>query len=66
MSSINLSYSKEFQILLTSSKMACSDKMHSQTVFQRITWNSDKCPRPRKDILQMYLHITGWLPTLLM
>ena len=49
--SINLSYSKEFETLLTSSKMACSDMItYNQTVFQQITWNSDKGSRLRMDV----------------
>ena len=59
---INLSHSKEFETLLTSSKMACSDMITctAKTVFQQITWNSDKGPRLRMDVLQMYLH-NHWL-----
>ena len=61
--SINLPHLKEFETLSTSSKMVCSkmnDNMFSQTVFQQITWNSEKGPKFRIDDLQMHLHY-HWL-----
>ena len=58
--SINLSYSKEFETLLTSSKMACSDIItgKAKQSFSKITWNSDKglC------LYRCTYIITGWLP----
>ena len=64
MSSINLSYSKEFQVLLTSSKMVCSGmitcvaKRRFSELFGIVTkvlylvWISHRCT---------YI-ITSWLP----
>ena len=59
---INLSYSKEFETLLTSSKMACFDIITctAKQCFSKITCNSDKGPRLRIDVLQMYLY-NHWL-----
>ena len=40
--------------------MACSDMItciYSQTVFQQITWNSDKGPKLHMGDLQMSLHV---------
>ena len=60
--SINLSYFKEFETLLTSSKMACSDIITctAKQCFSKITWNSDKGPRLHMDVLQMYIY-NHWL-----
>ena len=52
--SINLPYSKEFEILLTSFKMACFDMITCTT--KQCFNNSDKGPKLRMDNLQMYLH----------
>ena len=48
--------------LLTSSKMVCSDMITciAKQCFNKIIWNSDKGPRLRMDVLQMYLY-NHWL-----
>ena len=58
--SINLSSSKEFETLLISSKMACSDMMSctAKQCFTKLLWIVAKV----LNFVWMTYIITGWLP----
>ena len=57
--SVNLSYSKEFETLLTSSKMACSDMI---TVFQQLLGIKTKVVNFLWTTYRCTYIITRWLP----
>ena len=57
--SINLPYSKEFETLLTSSKMACSDVI---TVFQQLLGITTKVVNVLWTTYRCTYIITCWLP----
>ena len=64
MPSINLSYSKEFQTLLTSSKMACSGLIRCTTkwCFSELLGIVTKVLDPVSISYRCTYIITGWLP----